>query len=65
MNPRPLATSEAAVLARGPVAIGVAPNGARKGKADHPALPIRPEELAACAAGLRRGGRDVAAFACS
>ena len=49
MNARPPATSEAAVLARGPVAIGVAPNGARKGKADHPALPMLPEELALCA----------------
>ncbi|HLI10519.1 MAG TPA: 3-keto-5-aminohexanoate cleavage protein [Alphaproteobacteria bacterium] len=31
------------------VAIAVAPNGARKTKADHPALPMTPAELAACA----------------
>jgi uncharacterized protein (DUF849 family) len=49
MSARTLATTQADVLARGPVMIGVAPNGARKGKADHPALPILPEELAACA----------------
>jgi uncharacterized protein (DUF849 family) len=29
--------------------ICVAPNGARRGKADHPALPVSPEELALCA----------------
>jgi 3-keto-5-aminohexanoate cleavage enzyme len=39
-----------------PLILTVAPNGARKTKADHPALPILPEELAAeaeacCAAG--------------
>ncbi len=39
----------AAAVSRAPVTIGVAPNGARKGKADHPAVPISPEELAACA----------------
>lgn len=32
-----------------PIAIAVAPNGARKTHADHPALPITPNELAACA----------------
>lgn len=32
-----------------PIAITVAPNGARKTHADHPALPITPDELAACA----------------
>ncbi|CAJ0725327.1 uncharacterized protein (DUF849 family) [Ralstonia pickettii] len=32
-----------------PIAIAVAPNGARKTHADHPALPITPDELAACA----------------
>ena len=31
------------------VAIAVAPNGARKTRADHPALPVTPAELAACA----------------
>ncbi|MFD2054357.1 3-keto-5-aminohexanoate cleavage protein [Mesorhizobium calcicola] len=34
----------------GPVAIAVAPNGGRRGKADHPALPITPDELADVAA---------------
>ena len=32
-----------------PIAIAVAPNGARKTHADHPALPLTPDELAACA----------------
>lgn len=32
-----------------PIAIAVAPNGARKTHADHPSLPITPDELAACA----------------
>ncbi|CAJ0695728.1 3-keto-5-aminohexanoate cleavage enzyme [Ralstonia edaphis] len=32
-----------------PIAIAVAPNGARKTHADHPALPITPDELATCA----------------
>lgn len=32
-----------------PIAIAVAPNGARKTHADHPAVPITPDELAACA----------------
>ncbi|KJJ96344.1 class III aminotransferase [Burkholderiaceae bacterium 26] len=32
-----------------PIAIAVAPNGARKTHTDHPALPITPDELAACA----------------
>lgn len=32
-----------------PLSIAVAPNGARKTHADHPALPITPDELAACA----------------
>lgn len=35
---------------RSPLIIAVAPNGARKTKADHPALPITPEELAETAA---------------
>ena len=33
-----------------PVVIAVAPNGARKTKADHPQLPLTPDELAQCAA---------------
>ena len=32
-----------------PVPIGVAPNGARRTRRDHEALPITPDELAACA----------------
>ncbi len=32
-----------------PVVIAVAPNGARKSKADHPRLPLTPSELAECA----------------
>ncbi|ANH71743.1 hypothetical protein ACS15_3810 [Ralstonia insidiosa] len=32
-----------------PIAIAVAPNGARKTHVDHPALPITPDELADCA----------------
>jgi len=32
-----------------PVVIAVAPNGARKRKADHPRLPLTPSELAECA----------------
>jgi uncharacterized protein (DUF849 family) len=33
-----------------PLILTVAPNGARRGKADHPALPITPAEIARCAA---------------
>ena len=33
-----------------PLALAVAPNGARKTKADHPALPITPAEIARCGA---------------
>lgn len=33
-----------------PVVIAVAPNGARKTRADHPRLPLTPDELAQCAA---------------
>jgi uncharacterized protein (DUF849 family) len=35
--------------AAAPVVIAVAPNGARKTRADHPRLPITPAELATCA----------------
>lgn len=31
----------------GPVVVCVAPNGARRTRADHPALPVRPDEIAA------------------
>ncbi|HEY9537972.1 MAG TPA: 3-keto-5-aminohexanoate cleavage protein, partial [Kiloniellaceae bacterium] len=33
-----------------PLVLAVAPNGARKTQADHPAVPIAPTELAAAAA---------------
>jgi len=40
----------------GPVFLAVAPNGARKSKADHPSLPITPAELADCALACRDAG---------
>ena len=39
-----------------PTAIAVAPNGGRRGKQDHPALPIGPEELASAAAACVEAG---------
>ena len=39
-----------------PVILAVAPNGARKTKADHPALPITPDELARTAAACSEAG---------
>lgn len=39
-----------------PLIVTVAPNGARKTQADHPALPITPDELARCAADCRAAG---------
>lgn len=39
-----------------PFAVAVAPNGARRGKADHPRLPITPEELARDAAEALEAG---------
>lgn len=41
---------------RSPVIVAVAPNGARKTKADHPAVPITAEEIAATAAACRDAG---------
>lgn len=41
---------------RRPVAIAVAPNGGRRTKADHPALPLTPVELARTAAECRDAG---------
>jgi len=38
------------------VAIGIAPNGGRKTKADHPAVPLSPRELAETAAACRDAG---------
>lgn len=39
-----------------PLVIAVAPTGARRSKADHPALPITAEEIAATAAACREAG---------
>lgn len=39
-----------------PVSIAVAPNGGRRGKADHPAIPLTPDELARCAAECLEAG---------
>lgn len=39
-----------------PLVIAVAPNGARRGKADHPAIPLTPEETAREAARCREAG---------
>ncbi|MFW5969057.1 MAG: 3-keto-5-aminohexanoate cleavage protein [Halofilum sp. (in: g-proteobacteria)] len=39
-----------------PLAVTVAPNGARRSRADHPALPITPDELAATAAACADAG---------
>lgn len=39
-----------------PLIVAVAPNGARKTKADHPAIPIQPDELARTAARCRDAG---------
>ncbi|WP_420866334.1 3-keto-5-aminohexanoate cleavage protein [Ensifer aridi] len=41
------------------VMVSVAPNGGRKTKADHPALPISAEELARCAAECRDAGASL------
>lgn len=41
---------------RGHVLIGVAPNGARRTKTDHPALPMTPQEIAEEAEGCRQAG---------
>ena len=44
------------MTAPAPVAIAVAPNGARKSRADHARLPITPDELAQCAADCLAAG---------
>ncbi len=41
------------------VSIAVAPNGARKGRADHPRLPLTPAELAQCAADCHAAGASL------
>ena len=42
-----------------PLVLAVAPNGARKTKADHPALPIGPEELAETAKACAGAGASM------
>jgi 3-keto-5-aminohexanoate cleavage enzyme len=42
-----------------PVAIAVAPNGGRRTKVDHPALPMTPDELAATAAACLEAGASM------
>lgn len=51
--------SEAATAESEPLIIMVAPNGARRGKADHPALPITPAEIAREAAACREAGASM------
>ena len=41
------------------IVVAVAPNGARKTRRDHPALPITPQELADCAAACRDAGASM------
>ena len=41
------------------IVLAVAPNGARKTRQDHPALPITPQELAHCAAACRDAGASM------
>lgn len=48
--------TDSAAEAGAPLVIAVAPNGARKTKADHPAIPIQPEEIARTAAQCRDAG---------
>ena len=49
-------TAEAVEAAASPLLIAVAPNGARKTKLDHPALPISPDELAETASAALDAG---------
>jgi len=42
-----------------PMILAVAPNGARKTQADHPAVPISPAELAATAAAAQAAGASM------
>lgn len=44
---------------RMPLVLAVAPNGARKTRKDHPAVPITPGELADCAAACRDAGASM------
>jgi uncharacterized protein (DUF849 family) len=47
------------VIDPNPVVVAVAPNGARRGKADHPALPVTATEIAATAAACRDAGASL------
>jgi uncharacterized protein (DUF849 family) len=51
--------AQASPEARGPVAIAVAPNGGRRTRRDHPALPSAPGELARTAAACRDAGASM------
>ena len=42
-----------------PVLLAVAPNGARKTKADHPEIPITPDEIAQAAAACAEAGASM------
>jgi len=42
-----------------PFIVMSAPNGARRGKADHPALPLTPDEIAACADQVANAGASI------
>jgi uncharacterized protein (DUF849 family) len=46
-------------MSRWPAILSVAPNGARKTRADHPALPITPDELALAAKSCRDAGASL------
>ena len=46
-------------MSRAAVSITVAPNGARRGKADHAAIPLTPAEIAAEALACRRAGAAI------
>lgn len=56
-----MSTSEIATAGRTrPVIVGVAPNGARRRKADHPALPMTTDEIAAAVAACCEAGASLA-----
>lgn len=46
-------------MSRWPAILSVAPNGARKTRSDHPAVPITPDELAATAKACRDAGASL------
>jgi len=53
---RPAVDSVSSVADWMPLILTVAPNGARRGHADHPALPITPDEIGRCAAACADAG---------